>query len=215
MSERSPHVSFLESRQAANLALWTGLIGAAAGIYLSLVPASVPDDRYSYPLSATGHIWMQVFFGIHHVGLVVALAALWASGAAGQNRTATVGHYLGLGGMILLSVTELLAISAAESPLEGSRADQLGVAYGLSCTLVGVGLVLVGIAVMRSGRWNGWRRYVPLAIGAWVFVPLFPALAGPFVLARLAIVGWMLLFAALGWGLPGRETAPTRFARSA
>jgi hypothetical protein len=40
-----------------------------------------------------------------------------------------------------------------------------------------------------------------LVTGVYVFVPLTPALLGPFVLARLAITGWMLLFAALGWVL--------------
>lgn len=208
-------VSFFASRHAANIAVWTGLIGAAAGIYLAVVPASVPNDRYSYPLSATGHIWMQLFFGVHHLGLVVALLALWSSGVAVRTRVATFGHYLGVAGMLLLTVTEFLAISAAESPLQGSRANQLGIAYGLACTLVGFGLVLVGTVVIRSRRWNGWRRYLPLGIGVWVFVPLFPALAGPFVLARLAIGGWMLLFAALGWTLPGREVAPTALPRSA
>lgn len=215
MASRESQPAFVTGRSAATICLWTGLVGAAAGVYLAVVPASVPDDRYSYPLSATGHIWMQLFFGIHHLGLVVGLLALWAAGVSGQSRSATAGHWLGVAGMVLLSVTELLAISAAESPLKGARADQLGIAYGVSCTLVGVGLVMVGIAVVRSGIWYGWRRYVPLAIGAWVFVPLFPALAAPFVVARLAIMGWMLLFAALGWGLLDRNSTPTAVPRSA
>jgi hypothetical protein len=46
-----------------------------------------------------------------------------------------------------------------------------------------------------------------MATGAYVFAPMGPALVGPFVLARLAIGGWMLLFAALGWVLV-RSGAP-------
>jgi hypothetical protein len=34
-----------------------------------------------------------------------------------------------------------------------------------------------------------------------VFVPMMPALVGPFILARLAITVWILLFAALGYAL--------------
>jgi hypothetical protein len=34
-----------------------------------------------------------------------------------------------------------------------------------------------------------------------VFVPLTPAIMGPFTAGRLGIGGWMLLFAALGHGL--------------
>ncbi len=40
-----------------------------------------------------------------------------------------------------------------------------------------------------------------LVAGVFVFVPMMPALMGPFVLARLAITAWMLLFAALGYAL--------------
>ena len=55
--------------------------------------------------------------------------------------------------------------------------------------------------MLQSGSWSGCRRALPLAIGIYVFVPLTPALAGPFLGARLAIVVWMLMFAALGWAL--------------
>ncbi|HEX2185483.1 MAG TPA: hypothetical protein VHN78_08250 [Chloroflexota bacterium] len=40
-----------------------------------------------------------------------------------------------------------------------------------------------------------------LAAGIYVFVPMTPALMGPFLLTRLAITIWMLLFAALGYAL--------------
>ena len=42
---------------------------------------------------------------------------------------------------------------------------------------------------------------MPLALGVWVFVPMTPAIMAGFMPARLAITGWMLLFAALGWAL--------------
>jgi hypothetical protein len=42
---------------------------------------------------------------------------------------------------------------------------------------------------------------VVLALGIYVFLPLTPAIMGPFVAGRLAIGGWMLLFAVLGLGL--------------
>ena len=63
----------------------------------------------------------------------------------------------------------------------------------------------------RAHAWEGWRRGVVLALGVWVFVPMFPALiVTPTDGARLAIGGWMLLFAALGVALlsPVRRAVP-------
>jgi hypothetical protein len=72
------------------------------------------------------------------------------------------------------------------------------VAYGL---FMGVGLILEGIAVLRARIWDGWRRWLPLALGIWVFVPLMPAMGLPVESAEAATAGWMLPFAALGWRL--------------
>ena len=68
---------------------------------------------------------------------------------------------------------------------------------------MGVGLILAGASVVAGARsGTGWRRGVVLALGVWVFVPMFPALiVTPTDGARLAIGGWMLLFAVLGVAL--------------
>ena len=101
-----------------------------------------------------------------------------------------------------LTVTELVAIAAADADLDDGIAVGLGAVYGLDSTLLGVGLVLVGVSMWRARVWAGWRRGVVLALGVWVFVPMFPALVlTPTDGARLAIGGWMLLFAALGAAL--------------
>lgn len=75
---------------------------------------------------------------------------------------------------------------------------------------MGVGLCVTGSSMWRARSWDGWRRGVVLALGIWVFVPMFPALAlTPTDGARLAIGGWMLLFTALGAALLGpRAAAP-------
>lgn len=60
---------------------------------------------------------------------------------------------------------------------------------------------MFGVAALRARRWSGWRRWLLLVLGVYVIVPLTPAILGPFVIARLTIGLWMLLFAALGWAL--------------
>ncbi len=115
-----------------------------------------------------------------------------------------------MAGMALLAVTELVAISGARSAYPSARTDLLDGLYGISSILIGVTLIMAGIAVIRMQRWQGWASAVPLLLGVYVFVPMIPALMGPHLLARLSIGGWMLGFAALGWALVEKSKRPAR-----
>ena len=53
----------------------------------------------------------------------------------------------------------------------------------------------------KSSGLTGWRRWLPLILGSYVFVPLLPAVFAPYVWGRIAISVWMLQFAGLGWML--------------
>jgi hypothetical protein len=194
-------------RRAGDLCLWSGLLGAASGIFLAVVEPSVPDTRFSYPLTAGAFIAIQVWFGIQHLGLIAGQVGLWASGAVGRSRTALAGHLLGLGGMGLLAATEVLATTAAESPYPSSRTDVLDILYGVSSTVIGIGLVIVGVTALRAHVWASWRRWLPLAMGMWVFVPMTPAIMAGFLPARLSITAWMLMYAALGYVLKKSRTS--------
>jgi hypothetical protein len=110
--------------------------------------------------------------------------------------------------MLGLAATELAAITAASDSMTTARVGVLGAMYGIVSILLGAALVAEGIAVVRAGVWQGWKRWVPLALGVWVFVPMLPALALSFTGARFAIAGWMLLFATLGWALSNRRMEP-------
>jgi len=183
------------------LCLVAGLLGAASGIYLAVVSPAVGDDQWSYPLTPTGFTWIQIWFVVQHVALVLGLMAAWSAGVAGRTGLARSGHVLAVGGMVGLTLTELVAIVARHDDMDSTRVAVLGAAYGVVSIAAGVGLVLVGLAAMRERVWDGWRRPLLLTTGVWVFVPMMPALALSFLGARLAITGWMLLFAALGWAL--------------
>jgi type IV secretory pathway VirB2 component (pilin) len=186
-------------RTAGTIGLWAGLLGAASGILLMAYPAAVSDDRFSYPFTASGFTLIQSFFFVQHLGIAVLIAALWTSGAAGRGG---IGR-LGVGGSVLwmlgLAVTELVAISAKDSPYPSPRTDTIEALYGATSTGIAVFLIIAGIAVLRARQWTGWQRWLPLALGVYVFVPLTPGLFGPFWLGRLVITVWMLLFALLGW----------------
>lgn len=194
-------VAGLSIRNAGRVCRVVSLLGAASGIYLAFVEPMVDQGQWSYPLDAGGFSVIQTFFFLQHLGLVLGLVALWLSGAVGQSRLGRYGHYGAVAGMAGLTLTELAAISAASDSTDSSRVGVLGGMYGVTTILIGVALVLEGIAVIRAKVWKGWKRWVPLTLGAWVFVPMLPALALSFTGARFAIAGWMLLFAALGWAL--------------
>jgi hypothetical protein len=82
--------------------------------------------------------------------------------------------------------------------------------FAVAPNLVGLGLVLAGIAVLRTGRWTGWRRYVAFALGIYVFVVVTPVIivAGgpPAVPAIGALLVWEVLWVLLAVVLL-RETA--------
>lgn len=199
LATSSPSVSRI--RLYGRICLWAGVLGAASGIYLAVVPPSVGPERYSYPLSAAGHQAIQAWFAIQHVGLILGLIALLASGALGTARYGRIGLYVALAGLVVLTGAELWAITAAEAAAGSAQTAPLDTTFGIASILAGAGLVVAGAAAARAGRWQGWARYLPLVLGIYVFVPMIPAIMGPFVAARLAIGGWMVLFAALGWEL--------------
>ena len=181
--------------------LAAGILGAASGILLVVYPGQVSEDMFSYPLTAGGFTVIQVWFFVQHLGLLAGIAALARADSLAPGLSARWGTGLAASGMALLAVTELIAITARNSTYPGDGTGLLDALYGISSVAVGVGLILAGIAVRRRARWTGWRGLVVLVAGMFVFVPMTPALMGPFVLARLAITVWMLLFAALGYAL--------------
>ena len=193
------HRSFVV--RAGWLCVWSGVLGAASGLYLAVVDPAVPSDQWSYPQSTGEFATTQIWFVVQHLGLLVGLVGLGRSGALGQSRWARRADATAVAGMAALALVELVAIWPAEQATDATFPVLLGGVYGLLSTVLGVALTVAGIAVLRAGVWTGWIRWVPLSLGVWVFVPMFPAMALSFVGARLSISGWMLLFALLGWAL--------------
>jgi len=194
--------------------LVAGVLGHASAIFLMAVEPSVGPDRFSYPFASGAFAAIQVWFSIQHIGLLAGLYGLWRSGAVGTSGLGRSGAWGAIVGMGLLTVTELLAISGSDSVRPSARTDMIGSLYGIATFLIGGTLIVAGIAVIRTGQWQGWRRVLPLILGVYVFVPLTPALFASYVLARLAVGGWMLGFAFLGWALvkTARETPPMSLA---
>lgn len=193
------HTISIPTGTAGRICFWGGLLGAAQAAVLLVVPAVVDDLRYSYPFTPTGYTVAQVGFAVQHVALVVGLVGL--VGVAGATRLGRRGAVAAACGMALLTAVELVAIIAANSALDDPQAVVVSSLYSVPTILVGLGLVAAGIGVVRAGPWTGWPRWITLVLGVYVFVVLLPAIVAPFVVGRVAIGLWMLLFAALGVAL--------------
>lgn len=196
--------------------LVAGLLGAAGGIYLALKTPLVGEDMWTYPQRAGGeYATTQTIFAVTHLGMILGLLALWWCGAVPYNWLGRIGHVVAVSGMAFLTINELVTISVAGEATDSAAAGTVGALYGVATIMIGLGMIAAGIAAVRHGEWSGWQRWLPLVLGIWLFVPTMPALFLEGDVARLALMGWALLFAVLGWVLwRHNSTAASRQARS-
>lgn len=178
-----------------------GALGALSAVVLLMWPPQVALGPVSYPFTSSGFRIAQTWFFVHHFGLITVLVGLAASGAVGSGRIARIGAWSAVVGTVMLAGAEVLAMQYADTEFTLAYAGPMGAAYGIATTLIGVGMIAAGIGVLRTNRWSGWHRWIPLAIGITEFVVLTPGIFAGFVAARIVIGSWMLLFGLLGWGL--------------
>jgi uncharacterized membrane protein YidH (DUF202 family) len=186
-----------------------GILGAASAIVIIAWPDQVSDQHYSYPFDATSYAVAQSWFAVQHLGLLAGLYGLARLAWSRSSRLTRTGLALTLIGMVGLTVCELFAISAAHALVDTSQANAVNNSYGIPMVVIGLGLVVAGLGLARRPVLAGAGRWLPLIMGGYVFVVMFPAVFGPMVAGRIAIGVWMLMFAALGASLmradPGRS----------
>lgn len=196
-------------RTAGLLCLVGAIIGVAGGLVTGFISPAVASDRFSYPYTPTGYVVAEISFAVNHVLLLVGVLGVARSGAVGDRRLGRVGVRVSVVGLVALTLCELVAITLADSAYPTSQTDLLETGYGISTILIGVGLVMAGTGVVRTGRWSGWSRYVVLACGVAVFVVVIPGVFGPFLVGRLVLTFWMLMFAGLGYALIHNASQPS------
>ena len=82
-----------------------------------------------------------------------------------------------------------------------SIGDDTSFLLPLGALITAVGMTLVGIAVLRAKRWGGWQRFMPLLVGVYPFMTLFPFIFITSEPSMLAITGWGLPWLLLGYAI--------------
>lgn len=153
---------------------------------------------FSYPLSHGVFAVEQVLVALHHAALAVAVFLVWRAGLAGGTRFASLTAWFAAVTLAAFAVWELVAISGAGQPYPSEQTAWLDTGYGVLSMALGVSGILQGIAVVRARVLTGWSRWLLLALGVYVFVPMTPVMMLGFTPARIALAVWSLLFALQG-----------------
>jgi hypothetical protein len=180
------------------LTIVTALLGTACAVLIIVWPAEVPESRWSYPFDTTSFTIAQLFFAVHHLGLFPALLAVLVL-ARRHGRATRAGLLIGILSMAALTVTEVIAIGAAEVAADSARANAMGAAYGVATMGLGLGFLMAGTGLARLPGATG--RWVFLAIGVWIFCPMLPTLFMPLIYGRITIGIWLLMYAGIGLAL--------------
>lgn len=146
---------------------------AGAVLLFGMQPfTDISDDMWRYPWESSGaFVAFSVFSATLHGCVAAGILAFGRSGAAGRSRAAISGVALAATGTVLLLVGELASIIIRNAETSDTSAGIVGGGiFGVAGTLSMIGFLVLGWATLRANVWHDWRRFTPLAIGAWLIV---------------------------------------------
>ncbi|MCC6629998.1 MAG: hypothetical protein IT340_21685 [Chloroflexi bacterium] len=166
-------------------AAWATIAGALLQIALGSLLAGQQDA--AAPLFGL----VAALNAISHLLVLAGVIGLARAGVAGRGALAVTGLGVTMLGWAVLVLAEVVWLS-------GAPPDAL---YGLATLALGLGPILAGVAVMRAGRWDNWRRFTLLACGLYVPLALLPSMALPGLAMNYAIGLWGVCWLLLGLAL--------------
>jgi len=164
------HISQTRQAAAAFIVAAAATTVAGAVLFFGLQPTTeLSEDMWRYPWESSGaFVLFSIFSAGLHALVAVGVVAFGRSGAAGRSRTATMGVALAVAGTALLLVGELVSIPVRNAESSDTSATIVGAVFGVGGVLSTIGFLTLGRATLRAGVWRGWRRFTPLATGAWL-----------------------------------------------
>src|SRR5919202_3859347 len=134
------------AKKAGLLCLIGAVIGVISGLVTTFIPPAVSSNWYSYPYTPSGFLVAQLAFILNHLLLLVGILGLARSGTVGSGLLGRVGVHISVVGMTALTLCEISAMTLATSAYPTPSTDFMDTSYGVASILIGVGLVLAGIA---------------------------------------------------------------------
>lgn len=166
---------------------WALVAGAALQLLLGIPLAPLQDhDPGLWQIAALN--------ALSHVLLFVGIIGVVRSRAVGRSLFAGAGLALILLGLADLVVGEAVWATAGE--------DVAVLFYSTGTLALMVGLIIAGVAVVRTGQWRSWQRYTLLATGLYILLVLLPVLStlsgsAPSIAIGVWGVCWLLVGLAL------------------
>jgi hypothetical protein len=162
-----------------------GVVYLLAGIRLILT--GTPTDPFDIELT---HLFKLMWAG----GGICGLMGMFVTRATGEGRVARAMIGLPAIGLLPIAVEALIALIAHNpTPSFPNHATPLSI---IGQFLIYIGMLIVGILVLRAKHWTGWIRWTPLTI--------FLASSGGLLLDSLLKVGFLeLITAGVSWALIG------------
>ncbi len=192
----------MNTRTSGRVLVASSLVGSLCAVAIIAWPHQVSDEWFSYPFDATWYAVWQSFFALRDVVTVVGVVGLAAALWPRTTRPTRAGLVMVALGAVLFAATELFALTATHARLDSDTGHLVNSMYGAPMLLQGLGLVIAGVGLARTPVLpGGLGRWIVLATGVYLFVPVFPSVFGPMVVGRIAIGTWLLLFAGIGVAL--------------
>lgn len=124
----------------------------------------------------------SVWLGVHTL-VLLGLVGLGQLGVTGDSQRGKAGLRLAVVGRILFLAAEAVSIVVGHDDVP---------LLPLAAATTALGMLGVGGAIVGAGRLTGWQRYLPLVMGAYPLVFIFPLVAVTGERPNLAVTGWGL-----------------------
>ncbi|QHT68789.1 hypothetical protein GXP67_20110 [Rhodocytophaga rosea] len=135
---------------------------------------------------------LRSLFFLSQMGFMAGLAGLLLTKALGYKSVAPVLLLIPFLGQVCYAVSAWLSTQQVMTLLP-LPLTQIG------ALLNAIGMLIIGIIVVRVKVWQGWQRWIPLSVGLYPFLVMFPILILAGGRPPSTIIGaWGLIWAILG-----------------